>query len=164
MKSYTYILFYFLVLVSAIRCGLSPGFSDIPEIEFISISKDTINQGSLLTDSLLLVISFTDGDGDLGTERNGVFENIVLTDSRTQVRYDRYKIPPLDIAGAMTGIEGEIILKVYNTCCLFPDNIPPCSRPPQYPFDELQLEVIMIDDSGNESNRITTPKITLLCN
>lgn len=163
MRQLSLLLSYLCFILLCSSCSLAPNFSDTPAIEFLSISRDTFSQGALLNDSLLLRFSFRDGDGDLGTEANGVLENIILTDSRTNERYDRYKIPPLDISGAMTGIEGDITLKVYNTCCIFPDNIPPCQAPPEYPFDELFLTVQMIDDSGKESNTFDTPKITLIC-
>lgn len=163
LRQLTLLLAYLCVALIWSSCSLTPNFSDTPSIEFLGISRDTFSQGAILNDSILLSFSFRDGDGDLGTETVGILENIILTDSRTNERYDRYKIPPLDISGAMTGIEGDITLKVFNTCCLFPDNIPPCQSPPEYPFDELVLTVQMIDDSGKESNTITTPTITLLC-
>jgi len=146
-------------------CNITPGFDDVPEISFIGLSADTINQGDSFQDSVFMKISFRDGDGDLGTGAMGIAENLILTDSRTKATLDRYKIPPLDITGSMTGIEGEITLKVYTTCCVFPplDSIPPCAAPPQYLYDELEIDVQLIDDSGNQSNVVTSSLVTLRC-
>jgi len=157
------IISFFLVL-SYYSCSVNPGFSETPSIEFLSISEDTINQGSLFTDSIFLRISFRDGDGDLGTGATGIFENIIITDSRTDELYDRFRIPPLDISGAMTGIEGTITMKVYTTCCIFPDETPPCEAPTEFPTNELTLDIQLKDDSGKLSNVVTSTPLTLLCN
>jgi len=156
----------YLLLIQFVSCDISPGFSDTPSIEFVGISKDTLVQNSLLTDSIFLTISFRDGDGDLGTMGAGITENIIITDSRTDDIYDRFRIPPLDIAGAMTGIEGTITMKVYTTCCQFPEEemIIPCEAPSQFPTNELTLFIKLIDDSGKESNPVASSPITLLCN
>jgi hypothetical protein len=155
------ILGIFLIHLGA--CSTDPGFSDIPEIEFISFSKDTMIQNSLNTDSLLLTIAFRDGDGDIGSGRNDIIENIILIDSRTGVIFDRFKIPEIPVSGLQSGIEGELRMKVFTTCCIFPDQTPPCLNPPQFPSNNLAFEIQMIDDSGNRSNKITTEFITLLC-
>lgn len=160
LKVLTYI---FLVAALISSCAVDPGFSDIPEIEFVSLSKDTMVQNSLNTDSTFLTIAFRDGDGDLGTGADGIFENIILTDSRTGIIFDRYKIPEIPVNGPASGIEGEIILKVFTTCCIFPDETPPCLAPPEYPTNSLSFEIELIDDSGNVSNKITSQNILLLC-
>jgi hypothetical protein len=46
-------------------CFEAPHFSDIPEIEFVNVSfKDVTNPAT--ADTLIITISFKDGDGDLG--------------------------------------------------------------------------------------------------
>ena len=146
------------------HCANNPGFSDIPEIEFISFSKDSLIQNSLNTDSLILRIAFRDGDGDIGSGGEDITENIVITDNRTGVIFDRFKIPEIPVSGLQSGIEGELIMKVFTTCCVFPDLTPPCLNPPQFPTNDLSFDIQMIDDSGNKSNVITTNAVTLLCN
>ena len=162
----TLVLGSFLIISHWLSCSLSPAFSEIPEITFVGFSADSIDQGSLTSDSLFLTIGFRDGDGDLGSGATGVFRNIELIDNRTGDPFTQFKVPDLDIAGAMTGIEGTITMKLFTTCCLFPpdENIPPCSAPSQFPSDQLTLDIQLIDDSGNESNTLTTTAITLLCN
>ena len=154
----------FLLFLSLSHCAIDPGFSDIPEIEFVSFSKDTLIQNSLNTDSLFLTIAFRDGDGDLGSGDQSVMENIILTDERTGVIFDRFVVPEIPVSGISSGIEGEIIMKVFTTCCVFPDGTPPCLSPPAFPTNELSFEIQMIDDSGNRSNSLLTDSVILLCN
>ncbi len=146
-------------------CNIGPRFSIVPEIAFVGLSTDSLVQGSLFSDSLFVTISFRDGDGDLGSGVDGVFRNIIMTDNRTGDDLTQFKVPDLDLAGAMTGIEGEIVLKLFTTCCLFPqeEEIPPCSSPSEFPTDLLTIDIQMVDDSGNMSNIVTTSEITLFC-
>lgn len=128
----------------------------------MSLSKDTLVQGNGFTDSIFVRFNFKDGDGDLGSD-NSVLRNISLVDRRTNFEDPTFKIPPLPIGGGQTGIEGSITIKVFTTCCVFPDGTPPCLNPSDYPENELSYDIIMTDDSGNTSNTITTPPIVLLC-
>ena len=146
-----------------ISCATDPGFGPNPEIAFISFSKDTMVQNSLNTDSTFLTISFRDGDGNIGSGSNDVTENIRIVDMRTGFVFDRFKIPEIPLNGLESGVEGEIIMKVFTSCCIFPDGTPPCFNPPNFPDNELQFEIEMIDDDGNSSNKITTESIILLC-
>lgn len=119
-------------------------------------------QNSLNTDSLFLTINFKDGDGDFGGN-NQVTEHIVIIDNRTGEVFDRFKLPEIPTIGAQNGIEGEIQVKLFTTCCIFPGLIPPCVNPPDYPTNDLSFDIYMFDDAGNQSNTITTGSITLLC-
>jgi len=159
------VLLYISVLATLLiqACATDPGFSDTPEIEFVSLSKDTMIQNSLNTDSLFLTIAFRDGDGDLGSSDAGVTENIILRDTRTGVVFDRFKIPEIPVNGLESGIEGEIRMKVFTTCCIFPDGTPPCLTPSAFPTNELIFSIEMRDDSGNLSNTIQTDPVILLC-
>ncbi len=153
----------FIVLFGFYSCTPDPSFSEIPEIAFISFSKSEMAQNSLNTDSLYLKFSFKDGDGDLGNAET-LTENIILMDNRTGEVFDRYRIPEIPPIGSQNGIEGEITLKVFTTCCIFPDSTPPCLNPPDYPTNQINFDIYMKDDSGNKSNTLTTEYITLLCN
>ncbi len=154
---------FLLIALFVSNCGGGPGFSDTPEISFIGISKDTMRQG-LNVDSLFLTIGFRDGDGDLGSKGQSQNRNIFLTDSRTDEIYRSFKVPELDIAGAQSGIEGEIIIKVFSDCCINLVDSIPCTPSEDFPTNDLVLEIQLLDDSGKESNLISTPNITLLCN
>ena len=66
--------------------------------------------------------------------------------------------------GNEAGIEGTMILKLFSTCCLFPDSTDPCATSTTFPTNDLVLEIVMEDDAGNSSNTITSSAIVLLCN
>ena len=152
------------LLLFVVSCATDPGFDNVPEITFLDISKDTLIQDNLNTDSLFMRITFKDGDGDLGTENQNFKENIIVTDLRTGVISNRFNIPPIANGGLNSGIEGEITMKIFTTCCIFPDGTPPCQNPADFPTNALSFEIEMIDDKGNRSNKVTTSVVTLLCN
>jgi len=147
-----------------IGCIDPPDFPDEPTIEFLGWSKSTMNQGDLNGDSVLIQLSFTDGDGDLGYPANDPTQDIFVIDTRTGVIQDRLKMPEVPEEGTGNGVNGELTLRIFNTCCFFPKNIPPCTSTNLYPTDTLRYEIYIEDRSGNESNRIMTPEMVLKCN
>lgn len=164
MIKYTlYIVSILFTIYMVPSCINAPDYPDEPVIEYIGISKNTLNQNNLNTDSVYLYFSFTDGDGDLGHAARDTFRNVFIVDTRTGNIQDRFKTPFIPLEGVGNGITGDIELLMYTTCCLFPDNIPPCSEPEQYPLDTIVYEVYLRDRAGNESNKITTEPIVLSC-
>lgn len=159
---------YYLLIVSFLfclpqACVIAPDYPLEPVLTYSGISKNTIVQGVSNTDSLYISVDFTDGDGDLGTEDENIF-NIFLIDKRTDNLQDKFITPYVPPAGASNGISGEMKILVYTTCCFFPDNIPPCENPPQYPTDTIEYELYILDRAGNESNHIITEPIIIYCN
>lgn len=159
------VCFLFSCLVAIlVSCVAAPDFPDVPNIEYIGVTKRTMVQDFFPTDSILVKFGFTDGDGDLGFFEGEEASNIFITDSRTGERYGSdFALAAIPIQGASKGIEGDITLKLYTVCCFFPDNIPNCEAPPQYPRDTLTIDIQMMDRAGNMSNIITTESIILLC-
>lgn len=159
-----YILFFgFSLMLLVFSCVNAPDFSDTPEIEFVGLSNNSMIQNSLNTDSVFVSFSFQDGNGDFGFEPNVFDQNIFLVDNRTGDNYDAFKAPTIPEQGASKGVEGTIILRVFTTCCLFPDNIPPCEAPEAFPTDTISLDIFIKDRAGNVSNRVTTTPIILRC-
>ena len=144
-------------------CVTSPDFSDVPEIEFLGLSQPSLVQNSLNTDSLFVSFTFTDGDGDIGFEADVFQQNIFVIDNRTGDTYDSFKAPEIPEQGSSRGIEGEVRLRLFTTCCLFPNNIPPCESPDAFPTDTLTLDIFIFDRAENRSNTITTTPIILFC-
>lgn len=157
----------FIILLSLIfllhSCINAPEYPIEPVIEYQGVSKNLILQDNLNTDSLFLFISFTDGDGDLGHQAGDTTRNVYIKDLRTGNIQDRFKTPYIPEEGIGNGITGDIQLLLYTTCCLFPENIPPCSEPPQYPFDTIIYEVYIRDRAGHISNSIQTEPIIIQC-
>ena len=160
---------YFLLILGFIQiysCINAPDYSDTPEIAFIGFSNLSMDQAPLNSDTTVLRISFTDGDGDIGFDIDTAGENIFIIDNRTNHVYDRFRAPAIPPQGANNGVSGEINMVLLNTCCIFPaqDSIPNCESPLQYPTNQLTFTVYIQDRAGNKSNEIVTPAITLNCN
>lgn len=154
-------LLFFLIIFSA--CVRKPDFPDIPHLEFTGMDKTAMIQGNLNSDSIYIYLKFTDGDGDLGFETTDSLPNLFVIDSRTGNIAESIKIPKLPDTGTGNGVSGEIELKLYTTCCLFKNNIPPCSVIDSIPFDTLFYKIYLIDRAGNVSDTVSTEPIVLEC-
>ncbi|MEZ4911349.1 MAG: hypothetical protein R2774_10850 [Saprospiraceae bacterium] len=145
-------------------CAVTPEYSDTPNIEFRSFSKDTLLQGSLFNDSTYLTIFFTDGDGDFGIAATSNGSNIYLTDTRTGEIFRSFKAPLIPEVGSANGVSGTIKLKLYTTCCIYlPDTgLIPCEPNPSE-TDSVVLEMYIKDRAGHQSNTITLPPFILRC-
>ncbi len=156
-------LFILLVLVSW-QCLDAPDFPNEPYIEFLDISKDTLRQGLFQEDSVIIRFRFEDGDGDIGRTDQATQNNIFVYDERTGVLDNTFGIPAIPQEGAANGVEGEVRIKLYSTCCIYPDGADPCTINPNYPFDIVQYRIYIQDRAGNKSNEILTSPIILRCN
>jgi hypothetical protein len=163
MKGMYHILVAILSMC-AMACVTPPDYPDEPEITFEGWSTDTMDQGNLNNDSVFIFLSFTDGDGDIGYPADSPEKDIFVVDGRTGSIQDELKMPEVPEDGTGNGINGDITLRLFNTCCIFPRNIPPCSRGTGIPLDSLFYEIYIVDRAGNESNRIITPTMYLRCN
>lgn len=147
-----------LIIASVTACLKPPDYALEPQIEFVSLSKNIMQQGtSSQVDSLVLVFSFTDGDGDVGSE------SIVVIDNRTGNNHALFNFPDIPPQGKDNGISGEVELDFPTTCCIVPNQFIACERSTDYPRDTVTFDIYIKDRAGNESNRITTPPIVLLC-
>ena len=117
-------------------------------------------QSNFPSDTMFVTFSFTDGDGDLGSEDS---LNIFLTDKRDNFLVDRFRIPFIPEEGSGNGIEGEIRVMVFTSCCIYESGQPPCTTGTDQTLDTLTYELFIKDRSGNESNRIETNPIVLQC-
>ena len=163
MKSTIIYSFLFILLISA--CTNPPDYPTEPIIEFSHLSKNTMVQSFNNSDTVYMTVSFTDGDGDLGTQDDSL--DIFLTDTRLDAGPLKYKLPFVPLQGTGNGISGDITVLLPATCCIFPNNIaPPCDNSVSdlYPTDTMTYEVFIRDRAGNESNRIETDEIIILCN
>ncbi|MBP7273929.1 MAG: hypothetical protein KA974_08805 [Saprospiraceae bacterium] len=158
---------FYLLIVGAtllfIGCLKPPDYPDEPVITFVGLSKNTLKQDYLLTDSLLLSFSFTDGDGDLGFETSDTSKSVVLIDSRDGQLANSYKLPFIPQQGASNGISGTVTLTVFTTCCYFSNGQIPCEPSTQQPTDTLVYELYVKDRAGHISNKISTSSIIVFC-
>ncbi len=142
-----------------IACGDDPVGNNSPVISYNGMSKDNIVQGSLgLEDTLVIGLTFEDIDGDLDEAMN----NIVVIDTRNGEIHYTNTVP--DLPESENGNKGQMQISVPTLCCLFDDGTPPCESPPDFPTNEFSFEIYIFDAQGNQSNRVSTPEFTLLCN
>ena len=154
-----FLLFAIISSLIIIGCTKPPDYPNTPEIGFVGFSKNTLQQGDGNNDSLLVVISFTDGDGDLG-DRDSL--NLFVTDKRTGFLQDQFKIPFIPEQGASNGISGEISFALFTTCCI--DYVNHTSCQPSPTPDTLVYQIFIMDRADNKSNVIETAPIFLQCN
>lgn len=123
----------------------------------IGISSDSIAQETIRRDSVFIRFSFQDGGNNLGSADS---LNCFVVDTRVDGT-ESYRIPAIPALDDR-GVEGEVTLLWLSTCCVYPDgnNCAPSSR---FPYDEVVLDLYIVDNDGNRSNTISTPPITLIC-
>ncbi len=157
-------IIFFITLAGIVSCVQGPNLSEVPSLEYIKISKDTMLQGSGANDFLTLFLSIEDGDGDIGNDQEDGIFNLFVFDSRTDQLYDQANlIPEVPNGIAQKGVLIDMELTVLQTCCVFPENIPPCESPQAYPMDSLYLDIYIIDRAGNKSNTVRSDLIHLIC-
>ena len=157
------LLFVIAILVSS--CNPGPDYSVVPELSFIGMSKNTMNQG-INADTIFVTLGFIDGDGDISiSETNPNKLNLTVRDLRTGNISDKFLLPQIPVSGASNGITGELTVKMLSVCCVYPvlDSIPPCSVTTLYPTNALVWEYTLTDDAGNVSNSVITNPINLSC-
>ena len=166
MSAQTYARFSAALLAAGLlasACVQPPEYPIEPVLTFEGLSRDTMIQGSGLEDSLSLFLSFTDGDGDIAAADGD--SNVFIRNVDSDQLVDFYSIDPIPTEGAENGISGDLRLRVFTTCCEYPEEIQafPCDLAPDYPVDTLRLEAYIVDAAGNESNRVDVAPIILRC-
>src|SRR5258706_3688180 len=118
-------------------------YSVMPAIKSDSVSSSYIIPNK---DSITFYISFTDGDGDIGSETDS---NLCITDSRTGTQAGN-KIPNITPDGKIKEISGQIVFTLSEI-----DSIPDNQRDSIYYTYTIQIA----DRAGNLSNEVMTPLI-----
>lgn len=144
MKKVFFIAAFVLVVTG---CRKEESFPDEPVIETVSfrISGDTLAEW---------VFSFTDGDGNLGSDNDAdtnYFQSLYLSSPTIDTAYQlgAERIPKINTSGITKGIEGEITKFIELDLFSFT------------PTDTVYFTAKVIDQAGNSSNEIRTPRFTL---
>ena len=163
-------LFPFAVLFAVVLfqfCVQPPDYPKEPVIQYIGLSKSTMQQGTGYQDSLFVTFSFTDGDGDLGYPESESTPSVFFRDSRDSFFKPPIQLPYVDPQGAGNGISGEITVKLPTICCIFttPEGIKlACEDVPNtMQYDTFYYFIKIKDRAGHESNEIKTAAIRLKC-
>ncbi len=155
-------LFAFFVLIS---CDSDPGFGDEPVITFLDITPREVKA---ISDSIIIRIEFTDGDGDLG-EVSNLSNNLTIIDNRLD-EFSSPNVPPLTLEQATINfslpnltpdtknpsIQGIITIELIQT------EVRRDFSGTRLPVDSTSYDIFVIDRSGNISNTITTDIIQII--
>jgi hypothetical protein len=137
-------------------CKKPDSYSDVPAITFKSIFVEKNQAGKDSTAHL--IISFTDGDGDLGTEMNEGPNNFIVTpyrkeqgnwiiDTSLSVSSMSGHLPYLTQTGSNKALKGDVDHDI--------------DLPLGFAHDTLQYQIYIVDRSLNHSNTIVTPEIII---
>lgn len=143
--------YYFLVigvlLLFFAACKKEDENAKIPSIEIVQVSSTQIEE---YRDSIFVVISYEDGDGDIG-QQNREIGSLEVKDSRYTNPEPLIHIPPVTPAGAEIKVRGSI--KVF---------LPTLIRLSELQDEEITtLNLRLRDRAGNWSNTVSTPAITI---
>ncbi len=135
-----------------IGCGkeddiINPPMSDVPAIELINVSPTTV---TALGDSIVFIIHYEDGNGDLGFNAPDSM-SLYITDTRIPLT-ESFFVPLLAPEGADIAIQGELEVVLNNTILVDPEAT----------SETVQFEIQLRDRSGNYSNVLVAPTITVL--
>ena len=138
-------LLYILILIVLFSCKKEEEVSEVPAIVFESISPNTAQE---YTDDIIITISYTDGDGDLG-ENNPDINNLFVEDNRNGIEY-KFRIPELSPSGSTITIEGNFNITINGT------GITDSSS-----SQSVNYDIYVKDRAENTSNKVTTSSITI---
>lgn len=147
---------YITLSLLCVSCFNAPEYPDVPEIKLkeIRTSRDTPFSG----DSVIVVLSFKDGDGDLG-KRNSLdtIPNLFIIDKRFGIIDSlSFSIPNIPQNGSVKDVSGNIninlLAKIYCNP-LFPEKTK----------DTLEFSFQVRDRAGNFSNMISTGAFEIIC-
>jgi hypothetical protein len=119
---------------------------NIPEIELISISSDTITE---FEEALNIRIAYKDGDGDLGFEETDRYA-LFVRDIRLE-EFDGFYVGPILTPTEVAPIIGELNVE-FPDLFIFGNS----------DFEVTKFEIKVVDRSMNESNILTTEEIIIV--
>jgi hypothetical protein len=136
---------YLCAIVLLFSCEKEQVIIDTPIIEFKSISPATVQEYS---DDIIIIISYSDGDGDLG-ENNPDIHNLFLEDNRNGIVY-QFRIPHLAPDNNSIAIEGDFNITINGS-----------GITDESSSQQVNYSIYVKDRVGNKSNTITTSNITI---
>jgi len=147
MKHKFIIYFTFLLLVSSCKDDINYSSNPIPQIGFVSLSTDTVKS---FKDSLIIKLSYQDGDGDLG-DINADSLSISIRDIRFKNPDKMYLQPLAPINAGQISIKGKINIKINNLFLIGTGKL-----------ESTYFEIKIKDRSQNWSNLIFTPNVNIV--
>lgn len=123
--------------------------SEIPAISLLSVGPSEVVAWE---DSIIFLIHYQDGDGDLGFNSPDSL-SLYVTDDRIGLT-ESYFVPLLAPEGAGVAIQGELEVELKNTILIDPDA----------DNETVTFSIYLRDRAGNISNTITAGPITVTRN
>ncbi|TVQ48393.1 MAG: hypothetical protein EA362_05790 [Saprospirales bacterium] len=158
-------IFIIAALLTWVACAKSPDFDSDPYIEFVEIINNEIRQSSQ-ADSVVFVIYFEDGDGNLRPP-DGETPNVFLRDLRDSTIAFTFASPNIPTEGSGNGIRGTLRLRANilqgDVCCIYPTGQPPCTSSNPLQTDSIFYDLFLFDADGNQSNVIKAGPLLLVC-
>jgi hypothetical protein len=137
-----------MILMLLVSCSKeTEEISATPEITFETISPGTVKE---FADSVVIQLTYTDGDGDLGENGSGI-ENAFITDSRNNLMYT-FRIRQLAPDNANVIIRGKLSIVVPAVALVNSTST----------SETATFEVYIKDRAGHQSNTITTSSVTVV--
>lgn len=149
-KKYFIIFFIAIILFAACKKEegiINPPMPDEPYIEIRSVSPGTV---TAFEDSIVFIIYYEDGNGDLGYNSPDSL-SLFVTDTRIPLT-ESFFVPLLAPEGAEISIQGELKVVLNNTILVDLDA----------DSEVVNFEIQLKDRSGNMSNVVVTEDITVL--
>jgi len=125
---------------------INPPMPDEPYIEIRSVSPGIV---TAFEDSIIFIIYYEDGNGDLGYNSPDSL-SLFVTDTRIPLT-ESFFVPLLAPEGADISIQGELKVTLNNTILVDPDA----------DSEIVNFEIQLKDRSGNLSNVVVTQNITV---
>ena len=125
-------------------CKKESPLDEVPEITFIRMFPDTVRAN---TDSIVVELSYADGDGDIG-ENNAYVKNLFFTDQRNQLTYG-FRVSKIAEEGT-PAIKGtlKVVMPYINLI--------------QSPGPETtSFSIKLVDRAGHSSNLITSSALVI---
>ena len=138
-------IIYLFAIVLLFSCEKEQVISDTPIIEFKSILPTTAQE---YTDDIIITISYSDIDGDLG-QNDPDIHNLFVEDNRNGIVY-QFRIPHLAPDNNSIAIEGDFNITI-NGSGITDESF----------SQQVNYAIYVNDRAGNKSNTITTSTITI---
>ena len=142
---YNWIL-WLTILLPFVACKKENEQSEVPSIALESISKTEVVQ---FKDSIIILLTFIDGDGDLGRQHPD--DNSLYIKDERLTNAERYHLPPL-LDESKDGETSQGSIRVFVPSLFLLGN----------GGDEVtRLSIKVQDQAGNWSDEVVTPTITI---
>lgn len=138
-------IIYIISILFIFSCKKDGTVSSTPTIKLLSVSSTSLLQ---FKDSLVINIEYTDGDGDIGEIEPD--KNAIQIKDKRLTKADYYFIKPQSPPGSKIITKGTININIKNLFLLGSSN-----------SEITSLEIKLKDRSGNWSNAVNTPNITI---